>query len=385
MGKPKSKKSVTTSSYRFGVGTGVLCRTGRDEWSAGVIVALEYRESDWPPSRTVPYQVQLDDGNLIFVPMDSDQLCRQIIPPWWAGVFKKSASLYAEHGPPAKSIAKEGAGQDVNQHDHKGETALMEATTRRWPNAVLKLVEMKGDVNIAANNKTRAIHIAAQGIVNGIELLKLLVSAKADLNPQDHDPDFDPEFTSKTFGNRIVHRTALHYVCTEGNAAAAKLLLEAKANPDIGDAQYKTPLHLAMEADQMDCIDVLLSFGADMNLGNQSSGMECSALMYAASKGDVKIVEKLIAAKADINKQGKQQMTALHLAARTRRVEVCRILLVANADMNQESKIGTALQLARKNGGKELIEVFDLGSGYPETVDNVSSLDASQRAALFMD
>merc|ERR1712232_406490 len=138
----------------------------------------------------------------------------------------------------------------------------MEAVTKTWPNAISQLIDLKADVNIAAHNKTCAIHIAAQAISSGTDPLKLLVAAKADLNVQDADPDYDPEFTSTTFGDRLEHRTPLHYVCMEGDVAAATLLLQANAKIDIGDAQYKTPLHLAMEADQQDCIDVLLSWGA---------------------------------------------------------------------------------------------------------------------------
>lgn len=373
-------------SFRFDVGNSVLCRTGRDEWSAGTVVALNYSEPDWPAGRTVPYQVQLDDGGLIFVPVDNDQLCREIVPPWWAAAFKESASFYANGNPSAKHLVKKGAGKDANQQDHAGKTALMEAVIKRWPNAISQLIDMKADVNVSANNKTRAIHIAAQDVWKGIDPIKILVGAKADLNAQDHDPDFDPEFSSTTFGDRVIHRTALHYVCMEGgDAVAAKLLLGAKADPDIGDAQYKTPLHLAMETDEVDCIDVLLSFCADINVGNQSFGMDNSALMNAASAGKVELVKKLIAAKADINKKGKQQMSALHLAARNRRAEVCKLLLAANADMNQESKLGTALQLARKNGGTQLLEVFGLASDTSSTDDSVSSLDAAQRAALFIE
>merc|ERR1712039_721042 len=109
--------------------------------------------------------------------------------------------------------------------------------------------------------------------------------------------------------------------------------------------------------------------------------MENSALMDAAASGKSELVEKLIAAKADVSKQGKQQMSALHLAARSRRAEVCKLLLAARADMNQESKLGTALQLARKNGGKQLLEVFDSGSDTP-AIHSISYLDAAQRAAL---
>lgn len=382
MFKRGSSSGSGVSPYRFAVGTNVICRTGQNEWSAGVIVALNYRESHWPPGKIVPYQVQLMKGPLIFVPADVDQLCRKLVPPWWGSCFKKSKSLYAEHNPSAQAIATEGAGKDVNATDHEGNTALMEAVTKAWPNAVSQLLSMKADPDVINNDNSSAIHMA---VAQGKEIIQLLVDAKANLNCQDQDPDYDPEFTSTTFGDRLEHRTPLHYVCLEGDAESAKLLLEAKAEVDMRDAQYKTPLHLAIDEDKADCVDLLLRFGADMNLGNQSCGMESSALMDAASAGKTKLVKKLVAAKADINKKGKQQLSALHLAARSRRADVCEVLLAAKADMNQESKLGTPLQLARKNGGADLLKVFDVQSDLSGTVNNISSLDAAQRAALFMD
>lgn len=370
--------------YRFQVGTRVICRTGPDEWSAGEIVRLNYSERGWPAGKTVPYQVALDDGVLIFVPKDSEQLCRKLVPPWWIDSFRKSKSLYAEYNPSAESLAREAAGNDVNAKDLKGNTALMTAVMNTWPNAISTLVRMKADVDIANREKTRPIHIAA---AHGKDIIKLLVDAGADLNCQDQDPDFDPEFTSTTFGDRLEHRTPLHYACLEGDAEGAMLLLEAKAKIDIRDAQWKTPLHLAMEAEQSVTIDVLLCFGADINLGNQSSGFENSPLMDAASAGKTELVQKLIAAKADVHKKGKQQMSALHLAARSRRTEVVKVLLDAQADPNQESNVGTALQLARKNGGTDpgLLDAFGCQLDAPAIVSDISSLDAAQRAALFLE
>lgn len=378
----KRKGSGTGGSrYRFNVGTQVICRTGQTEWSAGVIVALDYSESYWPPGKTVPYQVQLNKGPLIFVPQDTDQLCQKLVPPWWASCFKKSKTLYAEYNPSAEVLAKEAAGQNINLADHEGKTALVEAVEKTWPNAVAQLLSLKADPNIARSDKTCAIHLAA---TEGKDMVKMLVDAKADLNVQDQDPDYDPEFTSTTFGDRLEHRTALHYACADGDAEAAKVLLEGKAEVDMRDAQYKTPLHLAIESEQGDCVDVLLSFGTDMDLGNQSSGMETSALMDAAAAGKTELVKKLIAAKANINKQGKQQLSALHLAARSRRAEVCELLLAAKADMNQESNLGSALQLARKNGGSELLKVFGDEADTPAPT-SISTLDAAQRAALFLE
>merc|ERR1712217_23259 len=155
----------------------------------------------------------------------------------------------------------------------------------------------------------------------------------------------------------------------------------------MGDAQMMTPLHLAIQAEESNCIDLLLSCNADINLGNLSSGVNNSPLMDAAFAGKPELAKKLIAAKADINKQGKQDMSALHLAARKRHVQVAEILLAARADMNQASKCGTALQLARKNGGMELLKAFDVQSDTPSNVGDitcVSSLDAAQQAALFL-
>lgn len=369
--------------YRFTIGTKVLCRTGAEEWSPGKIVKLTYREDHWPPGKVVPYQVQLEDGRLIFVPVDTDQLCRKIVPPWWDVALSKPGSHYATTNPPADALAKDSTGKNINQADHRGFTALMEATTKRWPNGISKLISLKADVDVEAADKTCAIHIAA---THGPDIIKLLVDAKANVNCQDKDPDFDPDYTSKTFGDRLEHRTPLHYVCLEGDVEAAKVLLAAKANANIQDAQMKTPLHLAIDAERTDTIDLLLASGIDVNLGNIESGIDNSPLMDAAFNGHCDLLKKLLAAKSDVNKQGKQEMSALHLAARKCHVEIAEALISAKADMNQQSKVGSALQLAQKNGGADLQKVFGVNS--PEStgyVGSVSTLDAAQRAALFLD
>merc|ERR1712078_769295 len=42
----------------------------------GTVVDHFYREPGWPPAHWAPYQVQLDNGGLIFVPTDQDQCVR---------------------------------------------------------------------------------------------------------------------------------------------------------------------------------------------------------------------------------------------------------------------------------------------------------------------
>ncbi|KAJ1449660.1 hypothetical protein M885DRAFT_534893 [Pelagophyceae sp. CCMP2097] len=54
----------------------VECCVGRDEWLAGNVVKLWYREPGFPPGFFAPYQVHLDDGRLIFAPEDSERCIR---------------------------------------------------------------------------------------------------------------------------------------------------------------------------------------------------------------------------------------------------------------------------------------------------------------------
>ncbi|KAL3898478.1 MAG: hypothetical protein SGPRY_012834, partial [Prymnesium sp.] len=59
----------------FALGASVVCRF-EDGWRAGKVIRHDYFEESWPDGHSVPYQVELTDGTLIFVPADRDQLVR---------------------------------------------------------------------------------------------------------------------------------------------------------------------------------------------------------------------------------------------------------------------------------------------------------------------
>jgi len=65
---------VATTTLRFEVGTRVECNCGG--WEAGTIVKQFYRQSSFPPGTFAPYQVRLDNGKLIYAPIDEDRVCR---------------------------------------------------------------------------------------------------------------------------------------------------------------------------------------------------------------------------------------------------------------------------------------------------------------------
>lgn len=67
--------SPPEDKLRFKIGDRVECQTG--DWSQGKVVKHWYRETYWETGRYAPYQVLLDDGDLIYVPKDHRALIRK--------------------------------------------------------------------------------------------------------------------------------------------------------------------------------------------------------------------------------------------------------------------------------------------------------------------
>ena len=70
---------VATTTLRFAVGTRVECNCGG--WEPGTVVKLFYRQSSFPAGTFAPYQIQLDNGKLIYAPIDEERVCRKYEGP----------------------------------------------------------------------------------------------------------------------------------------------------------------------------------------------------------------------------------------------------------------------------------------------------------------
>ena len=71
-------RSTIRRTLRFVVGERVECKTGKKEWSAGEVVALMFHDKEsMPVGQVVPYQIKLDDGELVWAPADKDGLIRK--------------------------------------------------------------------------------------------------------------------------------------------------------------------------------------------------------------------------------------------------------------------------------------------------------------------
>lgn len=358
--------------------------------------------------------------------------------------------------------------------DHDGETALHLAVSLGYTEGVERLIKAGAALNSQNNARKTPLHVAV--LSGDHNLAGLLVRSKADANIQDRDEDADPRFSSTSFEqNPYVHRSPLHYATERGNVLAARLLLQAAADPNIKDSKLETPLHLCISgvraADSQlqpgsgvrihglqkrpelnnrlasvfgpqaaaadgagypeggggagrwpvlpegeaseglllkednltplsdEIVDLLIEARADVNLGNQIVGEMRTPLHEAARVGDMFLLNKVIEARAELDrKDTKMGLTALHLAARSRQHEAIRVLVEARADLTEATAGGkTAAELAETNGAPPATVALLRGSAAPSTESasdtaekaaapqTLDSLTPEQRAMLFID
>lgn len=105
--------------------------------------------------------------------------------------------------------------------------------------------------------------------------------------------------------------TALLYASAQGYPQIARLLLEAGANPDMGNVHNITPLMYSARYGNEQVCKLLIDYGAGLNLQDVYGE---TALMVAARRGHPKIAKLLITAGAEIGIHNRQAQSALDLA-----------------------------------------------------------------------
>lgn len=124
----------------------------------------------------------------------------------------------------------------------------------------------------------------------------------------------------------------LTYATAASRPNIMRLLIGAGADVNASDdSNYKVPLAWAIDLtdpkDRYTVAKVLIDSGANVNVGNGST-----PLMEAVSKGDVRLVELLIATGADVNLHNNDASNAYSVAAILGDQKLKRILLEAGAD-----------------------------------------------------
>ena len=145
---------------------------------------------------------------------------------------------------------------------------------------------------------------------------------------------------------------------------------------DAVDAEGYTALMRAASEGDLEQVELLLQQGADVNAQSYSG---YTALMLAVAGNYGGIAQRVIEQGADLNTQTEKGYTALMLAAAEGYIELVRGLVERGADVNIKAASGwTALDLARSSEDGTMIDFLEkaqyrIGPGkYEVTVEGLS-------------
>jgi ankyrin repeat protein len=127
------------------------------------------------------------------------------------------------------------------------------------------------------------------------------------------DPNFrfcnatDPD-TLKLLCNRESQKTILIRAIEKNYPKIVEILLNAKANPDLKDADNITGLLISVKNGNQQIFNDLLNFGANVNLSDKNG---TTPLLLAVTKGNLHMVNALMEKGADPNQANKTGITPL--------------------------------------------------------------------------
>ncbi|MFZ2738338.1 MAG: ankyrin repeat domain-containing protein [Burkholderiaceae bacterium] len=159
------------------------------------------------------------------------------------------------------------------------------------------------------------------------------------------------------------------------DAATVSQLLRRGFDANTPNPQGENPLLLALRTSSLKVAAVLIAW-PQTTVESRNTNDE-SPLMLAALKGQLQLVEQLIAREADVNKPG---WTPLHYAATAGQVAVIRLLLENDAYIDASSPNGsTPLMLAAMYGTASAVKLL-LEEGADPMLTNERGLTAQNFA-----
>ncbi len=192
--------------------------------------------------------------------------------------------------------------------------------------------------SVQAGSQEEALAAARRG--NAGALSKLLESAAVSPNVVDES------------GNSL-----LILAVRDGYTEAATAVLRFRPRLDHRNHAGDSALMLAASQGNMELLDLLLANGAKTNpIAGENIW---TALHYAAFEGKLPAVERLLAAKADVNALTPNLSDALMLAARNGHIDIVRRLLQTPIDLNRRNDRGVnAEEWARSKGNTNIADLI---------------------------
>ena len=210
------------------------------------------------------------------------------------------------------------------------------------------------------------VEASARGFLSQVEALLQL--------PQ--DPDVITQDQQEDHGTNV----PLHSACKGGHLEVARLLLEARADPDHATASGATPLFSASKHGHEDIVRLLLEANADVGTHDghckvcRNIHVELP-LPAACAAGCLKIAVLLLSARADIEAGDAWGDPPLMCACLSKHFEMVQLLVEAGADVNKPSEEGVfPLYLATCAGHMGMVRtLLEVGDRIPASGQDPSA------------
>lgn len=202
----------------------------------------------------------------------------------------------------------------INSYDEWGQTPLLAAITHGGASSVASILEKGADPNMPSRKGDRVpLHAAVDH--SNLSVLKLVISAKADLHIKDH-----------------LGRTALYKACCDW-LYIVPTLIEAKANVSEKNSLGDTPLAYAIRANNRPLMQLLMTHHADVHtIDDNGDTLLHNAALCADDPG---IIKELFMAKIDHLLKNKNNETAFEIIQKKNKKHMILGFIECGEDLNQ--------------------------------------------------
>lgn len=237
-------------------------------------------------------------------------------------------------------------------------------------NAALEIALGKGNIHIAkallraGEDRSKIAQFLFQAIeMNDLNRVRLLLEVNPQMDARDENgrgflglamETDNPEILLALLNKGIDFYSretveVLLWAADRGYLEIIKSLLRAHMDANATLDTYpptsnrETALHLAANSGHLGIVDLLLSYGANVNARNQAGN---TALMEAVENHHSRVVQRLLQAGADMNAKNDDGQTPLSSSVNKLNANVINMFLEAGADPNDCDKYGRPLLVA---------------------------------------
>ncbi|XP_068611386.1 ankyrin repeat domain-containing protein 16 [Brachionichthys hirsutus] len=252
-------------------------------------------------------------------------------------------------------------------------TPLMMACTRRNLDVVRELLSRGADPALTNKDGWNSFHIACR---EGDPLVvQHLLLVAPDIWRTESKTGRTPLHTAAMHGCEDVVRILLERCCTpdgtdscgvtpfmdairNGHVSVARLLLEEhQASPAATDKVGAQPVHQAAVTGQDEALRFLVR-DLNVDVNQRATGIQLTALHYAAKEGHTSTIKTLLELGADLYVRDGKGRSALHMACTGQHADTATVLLQLGLRDSEDASGTTARQLAKK---ADVVRLFECG------------------------